>query len=65
MAGADGEFDGPPVQDGQGAGQAEAHRANVRIRRSAKARAAPAEDLAVGEELRVNLQPDYRLVGRQ
>ena len=54
------QFDGAPVQHRQRARQAEAHRADVRIRRRAEAGRTAAEDLRVGEELCVDLEPDDR-----
>jgi hypothetical protein len=54
------QFDGPAVQHRQRARQAEAHRAHVRIRRRAEAGRTAAEDLRVGEELCVDLEPDDR-----
>ena len=42
----------------QRAGHADAHRTGLRIRRLAELRAAPAEHLALGEQLHVNFQAD-------
>ncbi len=58
QAGADGELDSLLVQDRQDTGQAQADRAGVGIRVGAKARRAPAEDLGLGGELGVDLEPD-------
>src|SRR6185312_5410279 len=60
--GADGHADRVAVEDRERAGQAEAHRAHVRVGRRAEFGRATAEDLGPREELRVDLQPDDRLV---
>ena len=57
-AGADGEVDRLAVQHRQRTRQTETHRAHVRVRRRAERRAAAAEDLRGGQELRVNLEAD-------
>ena len=49
------------VEDRQGTRQPEADRTDVRVRRRAEARAAAAEDLGLGKQLGVNLEPDDRL----
>ena len=51
-------LNGPPVEDGQRAGRAEADRTGLGIRRRAVTGAAAAKDLALGQELRMNLEPD-------
>ena len=56
-------LDGPPVDDRQGARQAEADRAHVAVRRRAVVgRRAAAEHLRRGLQLAVDLDPDDRLV---
>jgi hypothetical protein len=52
------EFHGTSVQDRQGPGQGKAGRADIGIRRVAKAIRAGAEDLGAGQELDVDLQTD-------
>ena len=54
-------IDGGSIEDRQGARKPEADRAHLRIRRRAERRAAAAEDLRAGLQLRVNLQADNRL----
>jgi len=60
--GAHGHFDGTFVQDGESAGQAEAHRADVGIWRVAEAGRAPAENFCPYEELDVDFEADDGLV---
>ena len=59
-----GELHRLPVQHRQRAGQAEAHRADVGVRRIAEVRGAAAEDLRLGQQLDVDFEPDDRLVLR-
>ncbi len=61
---AQGQLQGAFIEDGQGAGKAQADRASVRIRRIAEARGAAAEDFGGGFELHVDFKPDDRLIGR-
>jgi hypothetical protein len=63
--GAHGHFDGTFVQDGESAGQAEAHRADVGVWRVAEAGRAPAEDFRPGEELDVDFEADDGFVFRE
>ena len=63
-SGHDGEFDGPLVQDREHAREPEANRTDLSIRRRAEGGGAGAEDLRVRLQLRVNLEPDHRLVLR-
>jgi len=56
--GARGQIDRPPVQHRQRARQPEADGTDVRVRRRPEARGTPAEDFGLGEELRVDLEPD-------
>ena len=58
--GSHGVLHGAPVQDRQGAGQPEADRTDVAVRRSAERGAATAENLGRGPKLGVNLKPDDR-----
>ena len=55
------QLDGTAVQHRQRPGQSEAHRTHVGVRRRPETGGATAEDLRVGEELRVDLEPDHRL----
>ncbi len=57
-----GEIDGAGVQRREHAREAEAERADLRVRRRAEAGRAAAEDLGARLELRVDLEPDHRLV---
>ena len=56
----DRQLHGSAVQHRQRAGQAEADRADVRVRRRAERASAAAEDLGGGQQLRVDLEPDDR-----
>ena len=60
--GADREVDRGAIEDRQRARETETDRTDVRVGRSAERRAAAAEDLRGGQEVRVDLQPDDRLV---
>ncbi len=60
---AHGELHGAHVEHGERAGQAEAHRADVGVGLVAEGVAAPAEQLGLGVELAVDLEPDDRLPG--
>ncbi len=56
-------LDGAPVDDRERAGESEAHRADVRVRRRAVVCGrARAEHLRCGPQLAVDLDPDDRLV---
>ena len=57
-AGANRQIDRRSIQHRQRAGKPETHRAHVRVRRRAERRAAAAEDLGSGPEVRVNLETD-------
>ncbi len=57
----DGELHGLPVQHRQRARQPEADGADVGVRRRPEPGAAAAEDLRLGQQLRVNLETDYGL----
>ena len=61
-SGAHSHFDGAFVENGERAGEAEADRARVGVRRIAKPRGAAAENLGFGEELDVDFQADNWLV---
>ncbi len=63
--GAHSHFDGTFVQNGESSGQAEAHRADVGVRRIAETRGAPTEDFCACEQLDVDFQADDGLVFRQ
>ena len=63
--GTHGHFDGALVHDGESSRQAEAHRADVGVRRIAEPRRAAAKDLRSGEQLDVDFQADDRLVFRE
>ena len=56
---------GAPVQDRQGAGQTQAHRAHVDVRRCAERGAAATKDFAGCQQLTMDLEADDRLKGRQ
>ena len=56
------QLDRASVEHRQRAGQAEADRAHVRVRRRAERRRTPAEDLGGGQQLRVDLEADDGLV---
>ena len=58
------EFYRFPVEDRQSAGQAEAYRADIGVRRSAEAGGTSTKYLGARTELNVDFQPDYRLVLR-
>jgi len=60
--GAHSHFDGAFVENGERAGEAEADRKHVGVRRIAKPRGAAAENLGFGEELDVDFQADDWLV---
>ncbi len=62
--GAHGHFHSALVQYGESSRQAEAHWADVGIRRVAKAGGAAAEDFRLGQELDVDFQTDDRLIFR-
>ena len=53
-----------PVEHRQRAGQPEAHRADVGVRRIAEVGGAAAEDLGLGQQLDVDFESDDRLVLR-
>ncbi len=55
----DGEVHRLPVQHRQGAGQSEADRTDLRVRRRAEGGAAAAENLGAGLQLGVNFETDY------
>ncbi len=57
----DGELHDPSVQHRQRARQAEAHGADIGIRWRPEPGAAAAEDLRLGQQLRVNLETDHGL----
>jgi hypothetical protein len=57
-----GKLHRPRVGDGQRARQPEAHRTHVCVRCRAERRRAPAEQLALSEQLRVDLETDDRFV---
>ncbi len=61
---ADAQLNRALVQHGQSAGQAEAYRTRVRIRRIAKARRARTERLGQCLELHVDFETDDRLIAR-
>ena len=63
--GAHGHFHGALVQHGESSRQTKAHRADVGIRRVAKAGGAAAEDFRLGQELDVDFQTDDGLVFRE
>src|SRR5438132_1419602 len=63
--GTHGHFDGALVHDGESSRQAEAHRADVGVRRIAEPRRAAAKDFRSGEQLDVDFQADDRLVFRE
>src|SRR5262249_55101385 len=56
-------LDCPLVRHGKGAGECEAYRAGLGVRRSAEPVRAAAEHLRPGLELDVDLQPDHRFPG--
>ena len=58
-------IDRAAIQHGQRARQADAHGTDVGVRIGAECGAAAAEDFRFGEELRVNLEPDDRLVSER
>lgn len=62
QSGAHAHFYGTLIEYWQSAGKAEANRTNVGIGRIAKASGTTAENLGVGEELRVDFQADDHLV---
>ena len=57
------QLEGLAIDDRQRAGHADAYRAGLRVRRLAERRAAPAEHLALGEQLHVNFKADDDGVG--
>ena len=59
--GLDRKIDRSPVQDGQGAGQAQAHRTDIGVRPIAKSCAATAKNLGLGEQAGMDFEPDDRL----
>ena len=50
------------VQNGQRAGQTEADRANIGVRRVAEPRRAATENLGLGQQLRMDFQADHGLI---
>ena len=61
MRGPDRQLHGPAVQHRQRAWQPEADGADIGVRRRPEPRAAPAEDLGFGEQLRVDFEPNHGL----
>ena len=56
------EFDGLAIQHGQGAGESQTHRADIRVGRISEACGAGAKNLRDSQQLDVDLKPDDRLV---
>ena len=60
----DGQFDGLAAEHGEGAGKAEADRADVGVGRRAETGGTAAEDLGGGGQLDVDFEADYGFVAR-
>ena len=58
-----GKLDGAVVQNGQGAREPQANRADVTVGRGAESRAATAENFGPGEQPGVNFEPNNRFKG--